>query len=288
MSEGDTIHRLARRISAGLGGELIETAEAPSPRSPLRRTADRLQGQILESAEARGKHLLLIFDGGLALRSHLKMSGSWQLREVGGSLRKPRRRAWLILRGANGREALQFDGPELELLRAGALHRHPRLARLGPDILDRGFDPDQGVRRLRAQSQDRELGEALLDQSVVAGIGNVYKSEGCFAAELDPWCTLGELSDHELFAAIEETANLMRTGLESGRMPRRVYRLARRPCPRCGTPIRSRGQGDSNRVTYWCPRCQRSVRDNHPRGRKLRVHPGTTRARSAVRGAVRR
>ncbi len=256
MAEGDTIHGLARRIGAALEGDPIVAAEAPNPRSPLHRTASRLEGETLESVEARGKHLLLGFDGGLAVRSHLKMSGAWHLYSRGERWRKPRRSAWLALASERA-EAVMFGGSELELLKRSALHRHPRLARLGPDILGAGFTAERGVASLRAQRPARELGDALLDQSALAGIGNIYKSEGCFAAGVDPWRAIGDLDDAELAEVVSVTRDLMAAAVESGRQPKRVYKRARQPCPRCRTPIRSRAQGDDARATYWCPSCQR-------------------------------
>ncbi len=255
MAEGDTIHRLARRIEAGMAGELVSTVETPNPRSPLARTASRLEGTRIEGAEAFGKHLLIRFEGDLAIRSHLRMSGAWHLYRAGERWRKPRRGAWLVLQ-ANGTEAVQFGGPELELVRASRVHRHPKLARLGPDILGPAFETAQGVTALRRAGAERELGDVFLDQRVIAGIGNIYKSEGCFEARLDPWRRMADLGEDELTSVVEATATLMRDGLEHGRQPKRVYRRAGRPCPRCRTPVRSRGQGDDNRTTYWCPGCQ--------------------------------
>lgn len=258
MAEGDTIHRLAGRLQESLAGRRIDSAHAPCPRSPLHGGANRLkrlEGLRVEQVSARGKHLLLEFGGGLWLRSHLRMNGAWHLYRHGEPWRRPQRRAWLVL-GADGVEAVQFDGPELELGR-GRPGSSPRLARLGPDVLAPGFEAEEAVASLRRGGDRTELGEALLDQSLIAGIGNVYKSESLHRARLDPWRRLGDLSDEELSKAVEATTALMAAGLETGQRPRNVYRAAGRPCPRCGSAIRSRGQGDDNRTTYWCPACQR-------------------------------
>lgn len=255
MAEGDTIHRLARRMEAELGGKELTSVATPSPRSPLIRVALRLEGRTLEGAEARGKHLVVRFSDDLALRSHLRMSGAWHIYAAGERWRKSTNRAWLVL-AADGVEAVQFDGPELELLRSSRLRGHPKLARLGPDLLADGFEPERGVSALRRAGQERELGEALLDQGLLAGIGNVFKSEGCFSARVSPWRRLGELEDGELRRVVASTAELMRNGLETGHREKRIYRRVRQPCPRCGMAIRSRGQGDDNRITYWCPGCQ--------------------------------
>jgi endonuclease-8 len=184
------------------------------------------------------------------------MNGAWHLYRRGERWRKPRRSAWLAL-GSERAEAVMFGGSELELLKRSRLRSHPRLARLGPDILGPEFTVGRGVEALRAQRPDRELGEALLDQSALAGIGNIYKSEGCFAAGLDPWRAIGDLGDAELAEVVEKTRDLMAAAVESGRQPKRIYRRAGGPCPRCRTPISSRAQGDDARVTYWCPACQR-------------------------------
>jgi endonuclease-8 len=258
MAEGDTIHRTARRLNAALAGERVLEAAVPNPRSPLRRQTARLaelRGGRLERAEARGKHLLLRFEPGLVLHCHLGMRGWWSVDEPGSARRGPGRRPWVVLRTAAA-EAAQFGGTRLALRSEAELRSDPRLASLGPDLLDPGFDPEARVAALRAGSGDRALGEALLDQRLVAGVGNVYKSEGCFAAALDPWRAVSELSEIELSGVLDALRRLMSAGVESGQRPRNVYRRSGMPCTRCGTPIRSHGQGDANRITYWCPRCQ--------------------------------
>ena len=250
VAEGDTILRLARRIDAALAGETIAAA-APNPRGRAAGVA-HLDGLRLDAAEARGKHLLLHF-GDLVLHSHLGMSGAWHLYRPGARWRKPRPSAWAVL-AAEGQEAVQFGGPTLRVLRGDRLRRDPQLARLGPDILAADFDLDAAAGSLRTDPT-RTLGDALLDQSLVAGIGNIFKSEACFAARLDPWRTIADLSDEELRAALEAARRLMLEAVRSGRHPHTVYRR-RGPCPICGRTIASRGQGDANRTTYWCPRCQ--------------------------------
>ncbi len=251
MAEGDTIHRVARRIGAALGEEEVAVA-APNPRG---RAAgiERLEGATLERADAHGKHLLLRF-GDLVLHSHLGMSGSWHVYRRGERWRKPARAAWAVLSGS-GTEAVQFGGPTLRVLRAEALRRDPVLARLGPDVLDESFDAKAVARSLRV-APDRTLGDALLDQALVAGIGNIFKSEACFAAGVDPWRPVGELSAEQLQRVLQAGHELMCEAVERGRQPRAVYRRAGQPCTACGTPIASHGQGDANRTTYWCPCCQ--------------------------------
>jgi endonuclease-8 len=254
MAEGDTIHRAARRLEAALAGSPV-SVRTPGPRRPDGRAAAELEGRALSSAEARGKHLLLRFEDGLVLHSHLGMRGSWHLYRAGERWRKPARSAWITL-AADDWEAVNFNGSSLRLVRERELARDPRLARLGPDILGAGFSDEAGVAALRSADPARGLGDALLDQSLIAGIGNIFKSEGCFAARLDPWRPIAELSDEELLSVVAATGKLMAAAVESGRQPKRVYRRPRMPCPRCRTPIRSRAQGDDARTTYWCPRCQ--------------------------------
>jgi endonuclease-8 len=243
MPEGDSLHRAARRLQA-LVGERV-AVETPHPRAAAERMAERLDGRRLEAVEAVGKNLLLSFEGGLVLRSHLRMSGRWQVVERGSARRGT---PWLVLSGAE-REAVLWNGPVLELSVRAA-------RRLGPDILASPPDISAMVANLRREPRGRELGDALLDQRLVAGIGNVWKAEALWHAELSPWLRLGNVSDEELERVLAEAARLMRASLEDARPVRSVYRRAGRPCPRCGTTIRSRGQGDDNRIAYWCPSCQ--------------------------------
>jgi endonuclease-8 len=250
MAEGDTILRAARRINEALSGERIE-ASAPGPRGKPT-GLQRLDGRTLERVEARGKNLLLDF-GELALHSHLGMNGSWHIYPRDARWRKPAGAAWALLRGERW-EAVQFGGPTLRVLPAARLWRE-LAARLGPDILAPDFDPTVTAASLRS-GPERELGDALLDQSLVAGIGNIFKGEACFAACLDPWRRVGDLTDAELERVVSTARELMLEAVDSGRQPRAVYRRAGQPCPVCHTPIASRGQGDANRTTYWCPRCQ--------------------------------
>lgn len=246
MPEGDSLRRAARKLQV-LVGERV-AVETPHPRAAARLAAERLDGRRLENVEAVGKNLFLSFEGGLVLRSHLRMSGRWQVVERGG----PRRgRPWLVLSGAE-REAVLWNGPVLEL--SDALGR-PR-GRLGPDILDDPPDLDAMVGNLRREHGGRELGDALLDQRLVAGIGNLWKAEALWHARVSPWLRLEAVDDEELERVLGEAARWMRASLEDGRQSRSVYRKAGRPCPRCGTAIRSGGQGDDNRTAYWCPSCQ--------------------------------
>ncbi|HXQ88315.1 MAG TPA: DNA-formamidopyrimidine glycosylase family protein [Solirubrobacterales bacterium] len=253
MAEGDTILRLARRFEANLLGEMV-AASAPNPRGKAA-AVERLDGRTLETVEAHGKHLLLGF-GELALHSHLGMSGGWHFYRPGARWRRPRSSAWALLSGG-GWEAVQFGGPTLKVTTTVRLRRDPQLARLGPDILAEDFDPAPVVAAMRADP-GRGLGDALLDQHLVAGIGNIFKSEACFAARVDPWRPVGEVSDEVLLAVLAAAREQMLAAVESGgRHSFRVYKRRQGACPSCRGPISSRGQGDANRTTYWCPRCQR-------------------------------
>ena len=251
MPEGDTIHRLAGRIDAALSGREIELADAPSPRSPIHGRAGRLRGRVLEGVEARGKHLLVRFSGGVVLHSHLGMNGRWRIRSDGGP---PYASPWLVL-GAGPVRAAQAGGKLLRLVTASRARNDPGLLQLGPDPLRPDFDRAEALARLRADP-GREAGDALLDQRIVAGVGNAIRTEVLFRARVSPWRRVADLSEAELEAIVGETRAVMDESLRSGRRPRSIYRAAGRACPRCGGRVRSRGQGDANRVAYWCPRCQ--------------------------------
>jgi endonuclease VIII len=250
MAEGDTILRTARRLDAALAGETVAVT-APNPRG---RAAgiERLDGRRLERVDSHGKNLLLRF-GDLVLHSHLGMNGSWHVYPRDGRWRKPRPAAWALLAGET-QEAVQFGGPTLRLLPVARLGHDPQLARLGTDVLAPDFDPEAAIHLLRADP-GRTLGDTLLDQGLVAGIGNIFKSEACFAARLDPWRPVADLGDEDLRAVLRAARELMLEAVTSGRPPRAVYK-GRRPCPSCGGRISARGQGDANRTTYWCPNCQ--------------------------------
>jgi endonuclease VIII len=252
--EGDSVLRLARRLDERLvGGEV--SVRTPGMRRPDGLSAAELDGRALERVESRGKHLLLHFDGGVALHAHMGMRGSWQIYESGERWRRPARDAWIALAG-NGAEAVNFGGSKLRIVRESQLGRDPRLARLGPDILADDFDPRVAAARIRSAGPDLRIGDALLGQRLVAGIGNIFRSEGCFAAGLDPRRPVGEVTDGELLGVLEATRTLMVDAVDTGRQPKQVYRRAGMPCPRCGTRILSQAQGESARITYWCPSCQ--------------------------------
>jgi endonuclease-8 len=232
-----------------LEGDVVR-ADSPHPRAALLRIAERIDGHRLERVEAVGKNLLLTFEDGTVVRSHLRMHGRWRVEPAGRPiLGKP----WLVLRGAEW-QAVQRRGPVLELGRG-------RADRLGPDIMAAPLDLEAMLVRFRAAGQSRALGEALLDQTLVAGIGNMWKAEGLSVAGLNPWVPLRDVDDERLRSLLTAVANLMQA-------PRRrrgacVYRRAGHPCGRCGSLIRSWPQGDDARMAYWCPACQEGT---EPRG----------------------
>ena len=258
MPEGDTIAYAASRIRPVLGGRVPDEIRAPHPRHSRQRWPERLAGQTVLSVDTHGKHLFLRFEGGLVFHSHLGMTGAWRVYDRGQRWRRAPSRAWLVL-SVEGREVVEFDGPLLELLTEGRTRFDQRLAALGPDVLAPTFDAGRFLRRLRADDPTRTIGDGLLDQGTVAGIGNIWKAEGCWEAAIDPWRRIGTVSDHEALAIIDGTRPRMLRSAQLGHtaVQSRVYGRAGRPCPRCATIISARGQGDANRTTYWCPGCQR-------------------------------
>lgn len=242
MPEGDSLHRAAASLRA-LAGEVV-AAESPHPRAAALGIAEQLDGRRLQRVDAVGKHLLLSFEGGFVLRSHLRMRGRWRLLPAGSV---PVGRPWLVLRGET-RQAVLWHGPILEL----TLGADRVTGCLGPDIMCDPPDVGAMIARLREERGSRELGDALLDQRLVAGIGNMWKAEALYSCSLSPWLRLDEASDTELTRLLLRTSELMRAGAKR----RDVYRRAGRPCRRCGTLIRSAPQGETARTAYWCPACQ--------------------------------
>lgn len=258
MPEGDTIHYAANRIRPVLEGKVPEEIRTPQSRHARERWPQRLAGRAVKSVDAHGKHLFLRFEGGLTLHSHLRMTGAWGVYPQGRRWRRSPRRAWLVMRAADV-EVVQFDGPVLELMAESRTRFDRRLAGLGQDVLAESFDESRFLRRLREDDPARAIGDALLDQRTLAGIGNLWKAEACFAAGVDPWRPTGEVGAQEILAVVgfarEQMARSAREGFPA--RPRAVYRRAGMPCPRCGTRISCRGQGDDNRATFWCGGCQR-------------------------------
>ena len=258
MPEGDTIAYAANRMRPVLEGRVPDSVEAPQRRHAFDRWPERLAGRAVTSVDTHGKHLFVRFEGGLALHSHLGMRGIWGVYRDGRRWGRSPARAWIVLSAA-GHDVVEFDGPLLELLTEARTRFDQRLASLGPDVLAKQFDEAEFLRRLRGDDPGRPIGDALLDQRTVAGIGNIWKAEGCWEAALSPWRAMRTVPDSQALAIIAAIRPRMQRSAREG--PRaiqpRVYGRSGRPCPRCGAHVRAKGQGDANRTTYWCPACQR-------------------------------
>jgi endonuclease-8 len=257
VPEGDTIHRTAARLRV-LVGERVE-AESPNPRGLATGVARAVDGRRLDSVDAVGKNLLLRFEGGVVLRSHLRMNGRWRVERRGGEEDRGGR-PWLVLRGREW-VASQWNGPVLTLE-----HRSGSTRMLGPDLLAPGMEVDAILSSLRGADQSRLVGETLVDQQLVSGIGNRWLSETLWHARISPWAALADVDDDGLVRALDWAQVAMRAAVDGHRTRSAVYRRAGRGCPRCGQPVRSRGLGDANRTAYWCPACQPAPRSAEKEG----------------------
>ncbi|MCW2928159.1 MAG: DNA-(apurinic or apyrimidinic site) lyase [Thermoleophilia bacterium] len=263
MPEGHTIHRAARRIRSVLGDKRLDRVEARGVHLVEAKARQRLLGDTVTTVEARGKHLLIHTAGGWSIHSHLRMDGVWHLYRKGEPWKRPRRRAWLVL-GAGEWDAVNFDGPILELHRTEDLARDRELLELGPDILVEPFDDAEYLRRMRRNGQ-REIGDAVMRQFIVAGIGNIYKSESLFMAGISPWRRVSTLTDDKLLEIRQIASRIMYDGVLDARAityrgpgpeGRWAYSRVGQPCRTCATRIETRKQGEDQRSTFWCPRCQ--------------------------------
>jgi endonuclease-8 len=265
VPEGDTILHLARRLTEALAGRTVTRFE--SPLALLSRA--HLEGHAVTAVDARGKNLLVRFDDGRVLHTHLHMHGAWHVYAPGERWRRPAWHARAVLEVDGGTTAVCFGAPVVRLLRGE--RGDPMLARLGPDILAGDFDAALARRRLRALGEAVAIGDALLDQRALAGIGNVFKSEVLFVCRVDPFAPLAALDDPTLDAVISEAHRLMHANVD-GAAPRRtrgregrpgsrlwVYDRSGRPCFVCGGLVAMRRQA-RGRSTYFCPECQRTVR----------------------------
>jgi endonuclease-8 len=258
MPEGDTLHRTAAGLAPHLVGRPVTAARVRAGGPQVQ----RIVGATITGIEAVGKNLLIRFDNGLELRTHLRMNGSWHRYRPGERWRRPASRARLVIE-VPGAVAVCFDAPVVELFEARAEAIHPTLSRLGPDLLAPDYGPVDGAearRRLREPARaTATISAALLDQQAQAGIGNIWRNETLFHERIDPWARVADLDDETLDRLIATARRLLRqsVGEAPGRMPMRVYRRAGRPCRRCGTPIQSAPLSAENpRTTYWCPSCQ--------------------------------
>jgi len=262
VPEGDTLFRTAAVLREVLQDRRVVRARGRPGGAQLERLVD----SRVERVTSMGKHLLIDVDTGLSLHSHLGMHGSWHRYRPGERWRRPPSRAAAVLE-VEGAVAVCFDAPTVELLQTRALAIHPVLRQLGPDLIQSEVETLVIVARLRALPAATPIGEALLDQRVMAGLGNVYRSEVCFMERVDPFTSVASLSDRSLAGLIETGRRLIRAnrlapsrttvpdaGGRGGRLW--VYGRTGRPCRRCGQPIASRVTGDPARRTWWCPSCQ--------------------------------
>ncbi|MEO6867927.1 MAG: DNA-formamidopyrimidine glycosylase family protein [Gaiellales bacterium] len=263
MPEGHTIHRAARRLASVLVGKPLERVQVRGRHLVEARASERLLGTTVTQVEPRGKHLLVHTDAGWSVHSHLRMDGVWHLYRRGERWRKSRARAWLVL-GSGEWDAVNFDGPILELYPTAQLLQEPVLTELGPDILVEPFDDVEYLRGMRLNG-GRQIGDAVLRQRIVAGIGNIYKNESLYLASIDPWRRVEELTDEQLIAVREIATRIMRDGVLDaraitysgpGRAGQWVYGRGRMPCRRCARAVNQRPQGEDQRMTFWCATCQ--------------------------------
>jgi endonuclease VIII len=275
MPEGDTLFRTAAVLREVLLGRQVTAARGRPGGAQLA----RLVGSRVDRVDSVGKHLLIGFDGGLSLHTHLGMNGSWHRYRAGERWRRSPARAVCVLETATA-VAVCFDAPVAELIETRALGLHPTLARLGPDLIEPEPDIETALARLEGVPSTTTIAEGLLDQRAMAGLGNVYRSEVLWQALVSPFTPVGELSELTLRTLVETGARLLRANRDSPHRvttrdalggapgsggPRRgmrdlnVYGRAGRPCPRCGTTIRTRVIGELPRRVWWCPACQPDV-----------------------------
>ncbi len=272
MPEGDSIFRAARALHQALAGSSVTRFESMIPALNRVNEDHPIAGRQVRGVAARGKHILMEFSDDLILHTHMRMNGSWHLYKPGERWRRPRRDMRVVVE-TEMRVAVGFDIPVAEFLTERDLSRHRALQALGPDLLDSGFDAVEVHRRMALRSGDT-VANVLLDQRVMAGVGNVFRSEILFLARVQPFTTVGELSERERERVIDQARTLLaanvlprsqRLGPAVGRRTTRsmdptvnlwAYGRGGRPCRECGTPIRVRKIGVDARPIYWCPACQ--------------------------------
>jgi endonuclease VIII len=266
MPEGDTLYRTAAGLRPYLVGRAVTAARATRPGPQI----ERVVGSHVDAVESHGKNLVIRFDNGLELRTHMRMNGSWHRYRPGERWRRPPARARVVLE-VPGAVAVCFDAPVVELFEQRSESVHPSLSALGPDLLDPAWDEaqlEEAIRRLRDPARaSRPIAAALLDQRALAGIGNIWRNETLFAERIDPLSPVASLDDATLRRLVETARRLLvqSAGVAPGRATTYVYRRSGRPCPRCRTLIRSAPlPGDVPRTTYWCPRCQASAAAKEP------------------------
>jgi endonuclease-8 len=274
MPEGDSIFKAARTLNRALAGQRVTVFKTVLVRLARVDQDQPLAGRTIERVDAAGKHVLMTFSGDLVLRTHMRMNGSWHIYRSGERWQRPASEMRIAIETPEW-AAVAFRVHDAEFVTA-ALARRTRVATLGPDLLSPSFDPEEALQRIRA-IPDRAIGDVLLNQRALAGIGNVYKSELLFLAAIHPDTPAGSITDDELRNVIaiarrlllENVAERPGPGMVTYRGMRRttgrmrpedrlwVYSRAGHACRRCGTPIASQKTGDDARVTYWCPACQK-------------------------------
>jgi len=273
MPEGDTIFRAARTLHRALAGKIITRFESVFPALTRIHDDTPITGRTMEGVESVGKHVLMRLSDGLILRTHMRMNGSWHIYRPGEGWQRSARDMRIVI-GSQDFEAVGFNIPVAEFIRARDLERHEELRQLGPDLLADDFDAAEAAKRTR-ERPSLDIGDALLNQRVMAGIGNVYKSEVLFLCGVNPFRAVATIPDADLQRVIETARTLLHANVSTGLAPmttytgyrrttRRddpserlwVYGRARMPCRRCGAPILVKPQGSDARLTYWCPICQ--------------------------------
>jgi endonuclease-8 len=274
MPEGDTIRRAADTLHRAIGGQVVTRFESVLP-TLTRVDADApLRGRTVERVEARGKHLLIWFSGDLVLRTHMRMNGSWHIYRPGERWQRPHRDMRIVIE-TTAMHAVAFTVPVAEFITARDLETHDVVGALGPDPLSDTFRAEDAIARMQAQGET-EIADVLLDQRVIAGIGNVFKSEVLFGARVNPFALVSQLTPSQLAGIVDVAVRFMHANVGAaatggiatyGGMRRTtgrsdpsarlwVYGRAGQPCRRCGTPISREKQGPYARSTYWCERCQ--------------------------------
>ena len=273
MPEGDTIHRTADTLQRAIGGQVVTRFESVLPKLTRVDADAPVRGRTVERVEARGKHLLIWFSGDLVLRTHMRMNGSWHIYRPGERWQRPHRDMRIVIE-TPAMHAIAFTVPVAEFVTARELANHDVVAELGPDPLSDTFNAEQAIQRMQAHG-DMEIADVLLDQSVIAGIGNVFKSEVLFGARVNPFAHVSQLTREQLAAIVAVATRFMRANVpgavsafsRTGGMRRTtgradpsarlwVYGRGGQPCRRCGTAISRKKQGPFSRSTYWCERCQ--------------------------------
>ena len=247
MPEGDTIHRAARNLQEALGGRVVTRFETVLPQ--LSRVDDEhpIAGRTIERVHAVGKHLLIEISGGVALHTHMRMNGEWHIYRPGERWMRPRAAMRIVI------DTKEWTAVAFNVTVADFTNEAPNV---GPDLLAGEFDLDEVFRRIRTHARD-EIANALLDQSALAGIGNIWKSETLFACRVNPFVHVESIDDAKLREIITTARRLLRRSVErADRNLWSVYTRANEPCRKCGAIIQSTKQGDDARVTYWCPTCQ--------------------------------